>query len=221
MAPYRTINDIAAFFGNPDGTRRLASESNQWKCYKCGLVKDLLPALRSNGSAKSSNNYAEQIRKLHKFKVKTEKEVAEQSRAAASDAPGAGDSSRSVDENGDASAPGGNACEAAKSNVKNPDLEASGEISVGSESAVIASASSSERDEGREGEIDLEVYEGDTSSNLFTSAENASGDVDGANTTQDGDKAGDDLILSILAVAIVVAIIAILTRKVLRQLEVV
>lgn len=185
-------------------------------------MKDLLPELRSSGSAKKSNNYAEQIRELHKFKAKTEKEITGQSHTAASDTPSAGDSTRSVDENGDASAAGGHECEAVKSSVNNTDLEVSGETSVGSESAVIASASSPERGEGHEGEIDPEVNDGEMSSNLLTSAENASGDVNGANTMRNGDKAGDDdLLLSIVAVAIVVAIMAILTRKLLRQLGVV
>lgn len=197
----------------------MASESNHSKCYKCGLVKDLLPELRSSGSARKPNNYAEQIRELHKFKAKTEKEIPEQSHTAASDAPSAGDFTRS----GDASAAGGHECEAEKLSRNNPDLEVSGEINVGSESTVVASVSSPERREGHEGEIDPGVNAGETSSNLLTSTENGSGNVnDGADTVRNGDKAGDDdLMLSIVAVAIVVAIIAILTRKVLRELGVV
>lgn len=64
----------------------MAVESREWKCYKCGLAIDLLPELRPKGSGGGggpSSSYANQIRELHKLKTKTAAEVAAESPVAA------------------------------------------------------------------------------------------------------------------------------------------
>eukprot|EP00903_Cladosiphon_okamuranus_P006195 g6092.t1 len=76
---------------SPEERKRLAAESREWKCYKCGLAIDLLPELRPNGGGGGggggpSSNYADQIRELHKLKAKTAAEVAAESPIARSGA---------------------------------------------------------------------------------------------------------------------------------------
>lgn len=75
----------------------MAVASNDWKCYKCGHAKVLLPELKSkskeggeggNAAGGGSNRYAEQIKKLHTLKAKTAADIAAESggeRGAASD----------------------------------------------------------------------------------------------------------------------------------------
>jgi len=55
---------IAALDWTPEERKRLAQQSQEWRCSKCGLAKKLLPELQEHSIPKD-NKYLEQIAQMH------------------------------------------------------------------------------------------------------------------------------------------------------------
>ncbi|CAM9556565.1 unnamed protein product [Ectocarpus fasciculatus] len=198
--------------------KRLAVESRQWKCYKCGLVADLLPELRpkgESGGASSRSSYADQIKELHKLKAKTADEVAAESPgAAASD----GGKPRTVSES-----PSGNIGtkneEAARAQASS---EKRGGIGAVPETAA-TTAPSSPRIRSVGGAPAEGGGDPTPSPANARSASEVEGDGQQQQQQQESreDALGrEDDVLSFVAVAIALAIVGILVRKALRLAEV-
>ncbi|CAM9502543.1 unnamed protein product [Ectocarpus sp. 4 AP-2014] len=187
--------------------KRLAVESRQWKCYKCGLVADLLPELRpkgESGGASSRSSYADQIKELHKLKAKTADEVAAESPVSAAAAAAASDDRE----------PGTTVAQASG--------EKRGGIGAISETTATTAPSSPR----------LRSVGGapaDGGGDPTPSPANARGasevEGDGGQQQQqesrEDDLGREDDVLSFVAVAIALAIVGILVRKVLRLAEVI
>lgn len=208
--------------------RKLAAESIEWKCHKCGVASNLLPELRpkgegdgasSSGTGKSS--YADQIKELHKLKAKTAGEVAAESAAS----PGTAATAISSSE-----APGGetDVKVATAGSAGATSSERSGESGGGSDTTVVAGVPSSPRLRSVGGA----PAEGGNAS----SASPADGDEthggEGEHGVQQQQQQRqeqeavvsaperEDDMLSFFAVAIALAIVGILVRKALRHYEV-
>ncbi|CAM9524867.1 unnamed protein product [Laminaria digitata] len=212
----------------PDERRRLAATSAEWKCYKCGVANDLLPPLRpegqggGTGARSGANHYADQIKELHKLKAKTAQEIAAESpvpptRAAAAttttrhagngiDAPvaaaataaAAAAAAAAAGTGGDErSTPGGTSggrgvvSEAAEPSRASPGLDNASDAAAAPAAVVSGSAARAGEGEGEEGEVE-----------------------GGEMKTEQGDD-----VLSFVAIAVALAIVAILVRKVLRYLD--
>lgn len=200
-------------------------ESRQWKCYKCGLVADLLPELRpkgESGGASSRSSYADQIKELHKLKAKTADEVAAESPVAAAAAAAASDDRE----------PGTTVSESPSGKIASTKKEAEviaqasgekrGEIGAMSETTAATAPSSP-----RLRSVGGAPVEG--GGDLTPSPANARGasevEGDGGQQQQqesrEDDLGREDDVLSFVAVAIALAIVGILVRKALRLAEVI
>lgn len=205
------------------GFRRLAVESREWKCYKCGLADDLLPELRpKDSSGGASSTYADQIRELHKLKAKTAEEIAAESPAApgadAAAARGGGDPGTAGDAASGNHTAGGAAAEATAS------AESSGERggAAGGGAVTTAGAPSSPRlrsvggapAEGG-GDSTTAPPDNDDACTGPRAGGAGSGEQQEAAGVADSPDREDDL-LSFFAVAIALAIVGILIRKIYR-----
>lgn len=198
--------------------RRLAVASHEWKCYKCGLAKELVPELRGKpGAGDPPSQYADQIKELHKFKAKTAKEITAESAdaAAVDDDSSAGWTDRNDGTPGDAArAP------MTPPTADRPTDETSGETGAVSQAAVTESS-----DPAGDGGSSLGSGGGYASpagvaDRSEVAAARATGEQTGeAGGMQGEDEDDNDTMLSFFAVAIVLAIVAILVRKALRYLD--
>ncbi|CAM9389619.1 unnamed protein product [Ectocarpus sp. 6 AP-2014] len=207
--------------------KRLAVESRKWKCYKCGLVADLLPELRpkgESGGASSRSSYADQIKELHKLKAKTADEVAAESPVAAAAAAAASDDRE----------PGTSVSESPSGKI----------ASTRKEAEVIAQASGEKR--GGIGAISETTATTAPSSPRLRSGGGAPAEGGGDPTpspanargasevegnqgqqqqqqqeSREDDLGREDDVLSFVAIAIALAIVGILVRKALRLAEVI
>ncbi|CAM9152461.1 unnamed protein product [Scytosiphon promiscuus] len=175
--------------------KKLAVESKEWKCHKCG------------------SSYADQIKELHKLKAKTAEEVAAESPAS----PGAGATGDSASGNGGAA--GGadaKATTAGGAGASGDDI--GGETSCVSGTTAVAAASSSPQggDASRASPGDVR-----TGGALERGGEGVQQQQQGRGqeSVASAPEREDDM-LSFFAVAIALAIVGILVRKALRLFEV-
>eukprot|EP00904_Undaria_pinnatifida_P003917 jgi/Undpi1/13526/HiC_scaffold_8.g03185.m1 len=218
----------------PEERRKLVTTSKEWKCYKCGIAKDLLPPLRPEGSAEGggggkagsgANHYADQIKELHKLKVKTADEIAAESpalpSAAAADASGeeaaaaaavAGERSASTT-NGTSGGIG--VVSDAAAVAKPPEAAEFGGSSVVS-AAAVAGGCSSRTSPGPENASDAAVAAAAAAVIAGSAVREvrAGEEEEGAVKTERGDD-----VLSFVAIAIALAMLGILIRKGLRYLD--
>ncbi|CAM9401979.1 unnamed protein product, partial [Hapterophycus canaliculatus] len=202
--------------------KKLAVESREWKCIKCGVANDLLPELRPKGEGASGggggkSSYADQIKELHKLKAKTAAEVAAESMASpGTAAAAAATASDSPDrEGGDKG--GADAKATTAGGAGTAGSERIGESGSASETAAVAGAPVGAGDADEASPADGDESPGGAVENEEEGATQQP--RQGRESAPSAAEREDDM-LSFFAVAIALAIVGILVRKALRLFQV-